>query len=349
MGEYYCPAMVGPVTAKSPTAAAKELVAYLAPRGASYVSMETSRSYYEIHFIEERGWVLFRIGDDDEGIDQDEGGKVIYAPGEFDPGEIPRHMQSYSRKPAPNIPVGPDGFVPMDALRGRNDRRSQRARDMDSRKMSKTVLEPPLTPRQAAAWWKDPGRSDILGIDTPSKRRKTTPVRYSDDIAQRFADTIARIRFDLQLDRYTLEVVDGAPCIVFTPKDAELEYAFDRYGIRFDKPSGVYMIRLDSPYAVESPDGSVGKPPRNARTPRLDSQYVPRAERAGKGFFDGLSPRRSSYADLDWVGDPFTASMIAGETLSDEMVKAYRDAAFYGWEADEWASANRKRGKRRRL
>ena len=72
-----------------------------------------------------------------------------------------------------------------------------------------------------------------------------------------------------------------------------------------------------------------------------------------------MSPRRSSYADLDWVGDPFTASMIAGETLSDEMVKAYRDAAFreideqererYGWEADEWASANRKRGKRRRL
>ena len=257
------------------------------------------------------------------------------------------------RKGNLRIPVGPDGFVPMDALRGRNDRRSKRARDIDSRKMSKTVLEPPLTPKQATAWWKDPGHSDILGIDTPQKKRRATPVRYSDDIAQRFADTISRIRYDLQIDRHTLEVVDGDPCIVFSPRDAELGYAFDRYGIRFDQSEGVYMIRLDSPFAVESPDGGVGKPPRNARKPRLDSQHVPRAERAGKGFFDGLSPRRSSYADLDWVGDPFTASMIAGETLSDEMVKAYRDAAFreideqererYGWEADEWASANRKR------
>lgn len=111
------------------------------------------------------------------------------------------------RKDNLRIPVGPDGFVPMDFLGGRNDRRSKRAREMDSGKLSGTVLE---------------------------------------------------------LSR-----------------------------IRFDQPSGVYMMRLDSPYAVESPDGGVGKPPRNAMTPRLDSQHVPRAERAGEGFFDGLSPRGS--------------------------------------------------------
>lgn len=103
------------------------------------------------------------------------------------------------RKGNLRIPVGPDGFVPMDALRGRNDRRSKRTHEMDSRKLSGTVLE--------------------------------------------------------------------------------LSH------IRIDQPSGVYMMRLDSPYAVESPDGGVGKPHRNARMPRLDSQHVPRAERAGKGLF----------------------------------------------------------------
>ena len=105
MAEYYCPAMVGPVTAKSPTEAARKLVAYLAPRGASYISMETNRSDYEIHYIEERGWVMFRV-DYEEGIDEENGGKVLYSPGEYYPGVVP---DDYAY-PIHYAPRGPRGF-----------------------------------------------------------------------------------------------------------------------------------------------------------------------------------------------------------------------------------------------
>ena len=285
----------------------------------------------------------------------------------------------------PSVPVGPDGYVPTEAIMRRDAERTARARTMDSRATARTVFTPPLTPEEASKWWNAPGRydvegvdtapkkrsrvpakprdggpkhSDIPGIDTPPKMKKPTPIEYSDDIAQRFADTISRIRRDLHLDKYTLEVIDRTPYIVFSPEDADLEDAFDRYGVRFDKSVGAYMIRLDSPFPIGQSDGGTAKPRRRAKRASDVTQPVGGAKAPRKGFFGGLSPRRSGYADLDWVGDPYTASMIAGETLSDEMVKAYRDAAFreideqehewYGWEAYEWASANRRlRGGRR--
>ena len=279
----------------------------------------------------------------------------------------------------PSVPVGPDGYVPTEAIMRRDAERTARARTMDSRTTAKTVFTPPLTPEEASKWWNAPGRYDVEGVDTapkkspkgpakphgvrpkhsgtpgfdaPPKMKKPTPIVYSDDIAQRFADTISRIRRDLHLDKYTLEVIDRTPYIVFSPEDADLEDAFDRYGVRFDQSVGAYTIRLDSPYAIGQSDGGTAKPRRRAKRASDVSQPVGGAKAPRKGFFGGLSPRRSGYADLDWVGDPYTASMIAGETLSDEMVKAYRDAAFReideqehecGWEVYEWASANRRR------
>lgn len=171
----------------------------------------------------------------------------------------------------PSVPVGPDGYVPTEAIMRRDAERTARARTMDSRTTARTVLTPPLTPEEASKWWNAPGRYDVEGVDTAPKKRSRVPA----------------------------------------------------------------------------------KPRRRAKRASDVSQPVGGAKAPRKGFFGGLSPRRSGYADLDWVGDPYTASMIAGETLSDEMVKAYRDAAFreideqehewYGWEAYEWASANRRR------
>ena len=291
-------------------------------------------------------------------------------------------MRVFNRKARRNlrIPVGPDGYVPTEAIMRRDAERTARARTMDSKTTARTVFTPPLTPGEASKWCNAPGRYDVEGVDTapkkspkgpakphgvrpkhsgtpgfdaPPKMKKPTPIEYSDDISQRFADTISRIRRDLHLVKYTLEVIDRAPYIVFSPEDADLEDAFDRYGVRFDKSVGAYMIRLDSPFPIGQSDGGTAKPRRRAKRASDVSQPVGGAKAPRKGFFGGLSPRRSGYADLDWVGDPYTASMIAGETLSDEMVKAYRDAAFreideqehewYGWEAYEWASANRRR------
>ena len=65
------------------------------------------------------------------------------------------------------IPVGPDGKVPVEALRERNDRRDPVARNMDGIRVAKVVRPQDLTPTQAAPWWNAPGRSDIVGIDAP--------------------------------------------------------------------------------------------------------------------------------------------------------------------------------------
>lgn len=54
---------------------------------------------------------------------------------------------------------------------------------------------------------------------------------------------------------------------------------------------------------------------------------TPPKKRRG-GFFDGVGRRRSSYADLPWVEDPYTARMIAGEDLDDQMVEAYQKAVY---------------------
>ena len=147
----------------------------------------------------------------------------------------------------PSLPVGPDGYVPTEAIMRRDAERTARARTMDSRTTARTVFTPPLTPAEASKWWNAPERYDVEGVDT-AKRGKT--------------------------NRSTA------------------------------KPRGRAKGASD-----------VSQPVGGARAPR-------------GGFFDGLSKRRSGYADLDWVGDPYTASMIAGETLSDDMVRAYRDGAW---------------------
>lgn len=195
-------------------------------------------------------------------------------------------MRVFNKKARRNlrIPVGPDGYVPTEAIMRRDAERTARARTMDSRTTARTVLTPPLTPGEASKWWNAPGRYDVEGVDT-AKRGKAS--------------------------RGTA------------------------------KPRGRAKGASD-----------VSQPVGGARAPR-------------RGFFDGLTKRRSGYADLDWVGDPYTASMIAGETLSDDMVRAYRDRAweeidaqlYPGFDPDDvsfgdardgpWASANRGRRRRR--
>ena len=79
------------------------------------------------------------------------------------------------RVPASELPVGPDGFVPFDALVERDMGRNPRARAMDSMKVARTVRPRQLTPEQAVGWWNAPGRSDIAGVDAPAD----TPVTWN--------------------------------------------------------------------------------------------------------------------------------------------------------------------------
>ena len=81
------------------------------------------------------------------------------------------------------IPVGPDGYVPVEALRQRNDVRDPKARMLDGMQTARTVRPQQLTPAEALPWWNRPGRSDIVGIDAPSdaqvtwKRKERKPTK----------------------------------------------------------------------------------------------------------------------------------------------------------------------------
>ena len=73
-----------------------------------------------------------------------------------------------------DIPVGPDGKVPQDALiarflnieEGDRDGGRRNAR-VDINDYAKVRLEPDPTPEQAKKWWAHPNESDIKGIDDP--------------------------------------------------------------------------------------------------------------------------------------------------------------------------------------
>ena len=62
------------------------------------------------------------------------------------------------------IPVGKDGYVPIDAIVKRYHEVGDRM--TDSRSDSDVVLPINLTPEQIAEWWNDPSVCDIQGIDT---------------------------------------------------------------------------------------------------------------------------------------------------------------------------------------
>ena len=78
------------------------------------------------------------------------------------------------------IPVGEDGYVPFDAYVERNDKRSRRARTMDSKRVSRRLLNPLMTPEDAADWWVYPERSDIEGVDAPARKREVIPPKKRD-------------------------------------------------------------------------------------------------------------------------------------------------------------------------
>lgn len=71
------------------------------------------------------------------------------------------------------IPVGPDGYVPVEALVERNGRRRASSRKYDMTRVAKTVRPQQLTPEEALGWWNAPGRSDIVGIDAPDDAQVT--------------------------------------------------------------------------------------------------------------------------------------------------------------------------------
>lgn len=75
-----------------------------------------------------------------------------------------------------SIPVGKDGYVPIDALVKRFnsvvEKGHIRNRSKDYDQEASVVLPTKITPREAAAWWDAPNRYDIEYIDTPGKVQK---------------------------------------------------------------------------------------------------------------------------------------------------------------------------------
>lgn len=75
-----------------------------------------------------------------------------------------------------NIPVGKDGYVPIDALVKRFnsvvEKGHIRNRSKDYDQEASVVLPTKITPREAAVWWDAPNRYDIEYIDTHGKVQK---------------------------------------------------------------------------------------------------------------------------------------------------------------------------------
>ena len=103
-----------------------------------------------------------------------------------------RSKKSKRRVTAEDIPVGADGYIPVDALRQRSDARNPRARAMDSMRVATTVRPQQLTPEEAVGWWNAPGRSDIVGIDAPADTPVTWKRRAGKAKSRPKTDTKAR-------------------------------------------------------------------------------------------------------------------------------------------------------------
>ncbi len=71
------------------------------------------------------------------------------------------------------IPVGDDGFVPLQALL---ERFHQVGDPSDLRRRSRKVLPRNLTPEEAREWWEDPSSCDIEGVDDGRSAAYSVPV-----------------------------------------------------------------------------------------------------------------------------------------------------------------------------
>ena len=70
------------------------------------------------------------------------------------------------------IPVGPDGYVPQEAMKARFNSRYpdifSKGMLRDLSRTSKKIYPAKMTPEEALQWWKATNKSDVEGIDAPS-------------------------------------------------------------------------------------------------------------------------------------------------------------------------------------
>ncbi|KKL23691.1 hypothetical protein LCGC14_2422840, partial [marine sediment metagenome] len=95
------------------------------------------------------------------------------------PGTVRRRalVKAVKKAPPKRVRPKPEATVPLETLVQAQEERTPRAQTMDSRKRhSKTIRA--KNPR-AKRWLKRPGSMDIMGIDTPSKRRTRKPRKPS--------------------------------------------------------------------------------------------------------------------------------------------------------------------------
>lgn len=82
--------------------------------------------------------------------------------------------------PSVRILVDDDGYVPFEEMGARHHARPLRAQRMDDLRTSMVVESRFITPDKAVAWWTNPGRSDIEGIDAPAKQQIIIPPAKAD-------------------------------------------------------------------------------------------------------------------------------------------------------------------------
>ena len=65
------------------------------------------------------------------------------------------------------VPVDDDGLVPIVYLEEIQSKRSSRSKTADGKKLANTTFPSKPEPKQAILWKLNPGKYDIMGIDTP--------------------------------------------------------------------------------------------------------------------------------------------------------------------------------------
>lgn len=77
------------------------------------------------------------------------------------------------------IPVGPDGYVPQEAMKARFQSRYpdifSKGALRDLSRSSKKIYPAKMTPEEALQWWKATNKSDVEGIDAPSGTSNYVP------------------------------------------------------------------------------------------------------------------------------------------------------------------------------
>ncbi len=148
-----------------------------------------------------------------------------------------------------SMPVDDEGNVLEGYLREHNDARSERSRRADSRSTAKRVYPIRMSPKQAASWVANPGRSDVEGIDTKAPanvgRRGTKATRPKAPAPVPVRDPGVVVQGDQVIAIATIYM--AAECLPICLGNGECSMDWKgNYGIALTRRDGRGMFGLDN-------------------------------------------------------------------------------------------------------